>query len=279
MAKRLEPASSLRALLGAEVRRRRTDAGLTQQQLGDVIHVVDSRIAQIETATGAKVTCDLCSALDVALGAGGLFSELWEHIRKEVYPDYVRRALDFQQKALVIHQISEFVPGLLQTEAYARAVLRSGLVYGGGDLEEKVSVRLGRQAVLNGPNPPWYWVILDEAALYRQFGGRWAMREQLAHVLDMAGRPNIHVQVLPFDKSEPAVIGGTLTIMELPDGEKVAYDEGNTSGTLVETAEEVRKFARVYDRAQANALPLDDSAALIRKVMEDRYPCSPAEST
>ncbi|MCQ4045489.1 helix-turn-helix domain-containing protein [Streptantibioticus rubrisoli] len=278
MAKRLEQ-GSLRELLGKEVRRRRTEAGLTQQQLGAIIHVVDSRIAQIETATGAKVTYDLCAALDAALKTGGLLTDLWEHIRRETYPNYVRRVLDLQQKALVIHQFSEFVPGLLQTEGYARALLKSGLVYSGGDLEEKVSSRLTRQAVLNGPNPPWYWAILDEVALYREFGGRQVVREQLAHVLDLAGRPSVHIQVLTFDKAEPAAVGGTLTIMELPDGGRMAYDEGITSGTLVEGIEDVRKYARVYDRVQANALPQDESAALIRKVMEERYPCPPPELT
>ncbi|MDF3291152.1 helix-turn-helix domain-containing protein [Streptomyces silvisoli] len=276
MAKRLEQ-GSLRELLGKEVRRRRTEAGLTQQQLGNIIHVVDSRIAQIETATGAKVTYDLCAALDAALGTGGLLSELYEHLRKETLPDWVRRFLDLQARARVIHEFSQIIPGLVQTEAYVRALFESGRVYANGDLEEKLAFRLGRQEILKAPNPPWLWIVLDESALYREVGGPEVMNEQLARLLELGEHPRVDVQVLPFNSRELAAIGSNLSLVTLPNGEKVAYTEGILAGLIFEDLEDVTRFTVIYDRLRANALPPAESAALIRKVMEERYSCPPSD--
>lgn len=111
------------ALFGARVRRLRTAAGLTQAELGDKVHVVSTRITQIERASGAKPTLELARALDVALGADNLLVELWPFVYREAFPDWSRTFMEYSERAVAIREYAaHVVPGLLQTEDYARAV-------------------------------------------------------------------------------------------------------------------------------------------------------------
>ncbi|WP_432042267.1 helix-turn-helix domain-containing protein [Streptomyces cadmiisoli] len=261
------------ALFGARVRRLRTAAGLTQAQLGDLTHVVSTRITQIERASGAKPTLELARALDTALGADDLLVELWPYVYREAFPDWSRRFMDYAERAVAVREYAaHVVPGLLQTEAYARAVLSVGRTLGSKEqLEERVTARMGRQERLSGPDRPELWVVLDEAVLRRPVGGRAVMREQLERLLDAGAEPHVTVQVLPFDQGEHDVMGGSLTLLTLPDGSEVAYTEGAHHGRLIEDQGEVRSFALTYDRLRAAALPPLMSLGMIRSVMEDNH--------
>ncbi|MGW0985579.1 Scr1 family TA system antitoxin-like transcriptional regulator [Streptomyces sp. NPDC002486] len=132
------------ALFGARVRRLRAAAGLTQAELGDRTHVVSTRITQIERASGAKPTLELARALDAALGAEDLLVELWPYVYREAFPDWSRRFMEYAERAVAVRQYAaHVVPGLLQTEDYARAVLRVGRTLGSEEqLEERVTFRL-----------------------------------------------------------------------------------------------------------------------------------------
>ncbi|WP_424883277.1 helix-turn-helix domain-containing protein [Streptomyces sp. SLBN-8D4] len=261
------------ALFGARVRRLRLAAGLTQTELGDKVHVVGTRITQIERASGAKPTLELARALDVALGADDLLVELWPYVYREAFPDWSRRFMACSERAVVIRQYAaHVVPGLLQIEPYARAVLSVGLTLGSEEqLEERVAVRLGRQNRLGAPDRPELWVILDEAVLRRPVGGQAVMREQLERLLETVRDRHITVQVLPFDQGEHDVMGGSLTVLTMPDGSEVAYTEGAHYGQLIEDPDEVRRYSLAYDRLRADALPPLMSLDMIRSVLEDNH--------
>ncbi|MBT2364752.1 helix-turn-helix domain-containing protein [Streptomyces sp. ISL-10] len=261
------------ALFGSQVRRLRTAAGLTQAQLGAKTHVVSTRITQVERSSGAKPTLELARALDAALGADGLLVDLWPHVYRESFPDWSRTFMAYSAQAAAIRQYTaHVVPGLLQTEEYARAVLSVGLSLKSEEqLEERLSARLERQKRLLSPKRPDLLVILDESVLRRPVGGDDVMRRQLAHLARAATKPNVTVQVLPFAAGAHDMLGGSLTVLTLPNGTEVAYTEGAHHGQLFEDPAEVEHLALAYDRLGAAALPPFMSLDMIRSAMEDDY--------
>lgn len=272
-AKKLDPAASVAALLGTKVRRLREAAGLTQQELGDRVFVSHTRIAKVELASdppGRRLT----EQLDEALNAQGTLVELWPHLAHSPYPDFSQRFMELQASASSIHEFTQVVPGLLQTEAYARAMLKAGQVYGNWDLEESVTARIDRQTILDREDAPWLWTILDEAALYRTVGGRATMREQLAHLVSVSEREKICLRVCPRERVDPAAMSGSMTTLTGREGSRAVYLEGIRSGALSEDAEDVLRHTVVFDRLTANALDPNQSVELISKVMEETYPCT-----
>ncbi|MDX3492490.1 Scr1 family TA system antitoxin-like transcriptional regulator [Streptomyces turgidiscabies] len=261
------------ALFGSRVRRLRTAAGLTQPELGAMVHVVGTRITQIERASGAKPTFALARALDVALEADDLLTDLWPYVYREAFPNWSRKFMEYSARAVAIRQYAaHVVPGLLQTEDYARAVLSlDALLDGEEQLEERVTARMGRQERLSTPDRPDLWVILDEAVLRRPIGGGAVMRKQLARLLDAAAERHITVQVLPFDQGGHEAMGGSLTILTLPDGSEVAYTEGADYGQLIEEPADVSRYRVIYDRLRAAALPPLMSLDMVRSTLEGNY--------
>lgn len=274
--KELDPSASLAALYGTKVRKLRMRAGWTQRELGDRIPVAHSRIAQFELGNETPPE-DVNGKLDVLLGADGDLVDLWVHARRTPFPDWAQMFMTYEAKSRMMRKFSQIIPGLAQTEAYARAVLQAGQIYDDGDPEAKVRARLERQAVLQRADPPWVWIVLDEAVLYRMVGSPEVMRNQLARLLVLEQTPRVHMQVLPFGSTDPAAMGGSFTLLTLPDGREVAYEEGIVFGRLVEDTDEVMRRTVLYDRLQANALPPAASAQLIRTAMEERYSCAEPE--
>ncbi len=281
MAKAVEPEESMAALFGAQVRRLRLSAGLTQARLGAMTHVVGTRITQVERCSGAKPTLELAKALDAALGADGLLVDLWPHVYRESFPDWSRTFMAYAAQAVAIREYTaHVVPGLLQTEDYARALLGVDLdLRDEAQLEERLTARLARQNRLDGPGRPELLAILDEAVLRRPVGGEEAMREQLARLVRTAAERQSCILVLPFAHGEHDMLGGSLTVLRLPNGAEVAYCEGAHHGQLFEDPHEVRKLAETYDRLRLAALPARRSLRLIRSAMEDyRDPRLPSRS-
>ncbi|GAA4776599.1 helix-turn-helix transcriptional regulator [Streptomyces sanyensis] len=281
MAKAVEPEESMAALFGAQVRRLRLSAGLTQARLGAMTHVVGTRITQVERCSGAKPTLELAKALDAALGADGLLVDLWPHVYRESFPDWSRTFMAYAAQAVAIREYTaHVVPGLLQTEDYARALLGVDLdLRDEAQLEERLTARLARQNRLDGPGRPELLAILDEAVLRRPVGGEEAMREQLARLVRTAAERQSCILVLPFAHGEHDMLGGSLTVLRLPNGTEVAYCEGAHHGQLFEDPHEVRKLAETYDRLRLAALPARRSLRLIRSAMEDyRDPRLPSRS-
>lgn len=171
------------------------------------------------------------------------------------------------------HTVDEYagqiVPGLVQTEEYARELFRETHPKGTQDeIEQLVTARMSRQLLLNGPSALDLFMILDEAVIRRPVGGPKAMRAQLARLIDLSDGPNTCVQVLPFSHGAHALMGGALALMTLDDKHVVAYEESIDTGTLLEDPESVSVRRRRYHLMRAYALPPRDSAALIRSVME-----------
>ncbi|MFI1186881.1 Scr1 family TA system antitoxin-like transcriptional regulator [Streptomyces californicus] len=261
------------ALFGSRLRKLRDAAGLTQNEVGTLAHVVGSRIAQLERATGAKPTLELTRILDRELVADELLIDLWPYVYREAFPNWSQAFIAYSARARVIRQYSSHaVPGLLQTSEYARVLLSMGHSLRDAEhLEERVAARLDRQVRLTGPDRPELWVVLDEAVLRRPVGGAAVMRGQLEKLLRMAEEPNITVQVLPFDQGAHGALAGSLSVLVMPDGSEIAYTEGAHHGQLTEEPEEVVQFVLTYHHLTAMALPPLMSLDLIRSVLEADY--------
>ncbi|WP_423835595.1 helix-turn-helix domain-containing protein [Streptomyces tubbatahanensis] len=255
-------------LFGTHLKRLRELRGWSQQELAGKVFVTQSRIAQIERASGARPTAELTAALDLALGAGGLLNDLWPYVYRESFPDWSRRYIELAARAVVIRTYAaQAVPGLLQTEAYARAVLSVGRTLVSREmLEERVALRVGRQARLAGADAPALSVILDEAVIARPVGGDETMREQLERLREACDQHT--VQVLPFSSGAHPMLGGSLTLLTMPDGTEVAYTEGSDHGQLFEEPSDVASFGRAYDQGRADSLPGPMSARMIADAAE-----------
>ncbi|WP_328539141.1 helix-turn-helix domain-containing protein [Streptomyces sp. NBC_00344] len=278
--KDLDPSASLAALYGTKLRKLRVRAGLTQRQLGDKVPIAHSRIAQYELGNETPPQ-DVNTTLDALLGADGDLVDLWGHIRRTPIPDWARAFMAYEAKsAKMLKYTSQTVPGLLQTEPYARALLRISRPRDiDSRIDELVVARLDRQNILDGAAPPLLWCILDEAVIRRPVGGVTVMIGQLDHLLGRALTPHVILQVLPFGKGEHPVMGGSLTLLSLETGRDVAYTESSHSGELVETPEQVAEYALAYDLLQAQALPPDESLTVIRSALEEYRACASREST
>ncbi|MFJ7200838.1 MULTISPECIES: helix-turn-helix domain-containing protein [unclassified Streptomyces] len=264
----LDPSASPLDYYGWELRRQREAASLKQGQLGDIIFCTGSLIGQIET-TKKVPTRDFSERVDAALGTGGVFSRLIGLVLHSQLPAWFQPHAEMEAKAAYISTYqAQMVYGLLQTEGYARAMLATGMP---DDLEAQVAARMERQRILKRKQPPLAWAILDEAALHRPIGGREIMRRQLAHLLEFTEHRWMRVQVLPFSAGEHASLAGSFTAMRFDKDPDIVYTEDLISGHMTANPDTAREAARRYAHLQAAALSVEASAALITRVMEERY--------
>ncbi|WP_406463781.1 helix-turn-helix transcriptional regulator [Streptomyces sp. NBC_00111] len=268
--KKLDPSSSPRALLGAELRHRREAAGLSQDDLGAPLFVSGSFIGQLEAGT-RRMQLDQAQKLDEVLGTDGFFVRNCAALKKSKYPDHFAEAAEAERLATTIREYAPLlIPGLLQTEAYARAVFRAYQPTATEDvIDELVAARLERAQLLSDPTTPLLWVVLDEAVLRRRVGGPGVMAEALRHVTGLVRQHRIIAQVLPFSAGAHAAMGGGLKLMAFTDAPPLAYLDGLGSGQLLDEPSMVRMYELTYDLLVAGALSPGDSLALIRSVAED----------
>ncbi|MFI5792181.1 helix-turn-helix domain-containing protein [Streptomyces sp. NPDC051677] len=264
----LDPGASPLDYYGFELRRLREAAGLTQRQLGDILNYTGSLVGQVETARKVP-TPEFSERVDAALGTGGLFSRLVELVLRSQLPAWFRQVAELQARATEIYCFEMgMVPGLLQTRAYARAVL--GVIDRAG-LDDRTAVRLARQRIFEKDEPPLFWVVLSEAALHQQIGSPEIMREQLTHLLSCLDNPLINIQVLPFSAGAHAGMTGSFDVYRFASDPAIVYTEGYGSAHPTANPDSVKNCSLRYDHLQAAALSLKDSAELIRRVMEERY--------
>jgi transcriptional regulator with XRE-family HTH domain len=266
----LTPDRSARHLFAARMRAHRERAGMSLEALAKVVNISRSHLARIETAE-AMPPPDLPPRLDAAFDTDGIFVELYKLASSELHPDQFQRLMELEERAQTIGQYTgQMVPGILQTKEYARALFESGDPLASPErIEELVVARLSRQALLNSLLLTAYSAVLDEAALRRSFGGPEVMRAQLARLADLTLTRTTMLQVVPFSIGGHGVTGGSLMLMTLKDGRRVAYEESITTGTLIEDLDSVVERQRRYDLVRACALSPADSAAFIRSVMEE----------
>ena len=264
-----DPSSSVLAFFGSELRRFRTQAGLSQDRLGEIINYTGSLVGLVETARRSP-SRQFAERCDAALGTDGQLARLWPLVHQGSFPSWFRGFADLEATATKICNFqAQVVPGLLQTESYARAILRAGRPRDSDEqIEKRTAARLGRQAILSGPTPPLLWVVLDEAVLCRPIGAAVVMRGQLERLATLAETPGYFIQVLPFSRGEHAALDGSLTLLSFAEGPDMAYAEGPHTGQLVDRPEQVEECALAYDLLRADALPPDASLARIRTAME-----------
>ncbi|WP_405389375.1 helix-turn-helix transcriptional regulator [Streptomyces sp. NBC_01102] len=268
--KKLDPSSSPRALLGAELRHRREAAGLSQEELGTPLFVSGSFIGQLEAGT-RRMQADQAQKLDEVLGAGGFFTRNCVALKQSKYPDHFAEAAEAEAVAVTIKEYAPLlIPGLLQTEAYARAVFRGGLPTATESaIDELVAARLERAQLLADPTTPLLWVVLDEALLRRKTGGAAVIAEALRHVAAMARQRRVIAQVLPFSAGAHMALEGPLKLMSFSDAPSLAYLQGLGTGKLQDDPATVRHYELTYDLVAASALSPEASLALIESVAED----------
>ncbi|WP_420709197.1 MULTISPECIES: helix-turn-helix domain-containing protein [Streptomyces] len=264
----LDPSASPLDYYGYELRRSREAAGLTLAQLGSIVFCTGSLIGQIETA--AKVPQrEFSERMDAALGTGGTFSRLVGLVLRSQLPGWFQPYAEMEGRAAYISTFqAQLVHGLLQTEGYARAVLGTR---DEGKLDGRVAARMDRQRILEQEQPPVTWVVLSEAVLHQQVGGSNVMRTQLRHLLTLQKRKWLEIQVLPFEAGAHTGLMGSFTLLRFGQDPDIVYTEDFIQGHMTANPEAVREGSVRYDHLQAAALSVDDSAALIARVMEERY--------
>ncbi|MGW6784915.1 helix-turn-helix domain-containing protein [Streptomyces sp. NPDC054987] len=268
--KNLDPSSSPRALLGAELRVAREAAGLSQAELGEPLFVSGSFIGQLEAGT-RRMHIEFARQIDDILNTNGFFVRNCGAAAKSKYPDHFAAAAEAEALATSIREYApQLIPGLLQTEAYAREVFRAGHPTATEEvIDELVGNRLARSALLHDPTTPLFWCVLDEAVLRRGGDKAAVMAEALRHVARLTRSHRIIVQVLPFSAGLHAAMGGAIKLMAFDDAPPLAYAEGMGTGLLFDDPATVTHHTLTYDLLTANALSPRKSLALIESVAED----------
>ncbi|WP_103503784.1 MULTISPECIES: helix-turn-helix transcriptional regulator [unclassified Streptomyces] len=268
--KQLTPDKSARHMFGAKLRHYREAAGLSLEALAQQVASSRSQLSRIESAE-QMVPPELPALLDELFGTPGTFKDLYALARREIHPDQFRRQMDLEARAHLIEQYAgQAVPGFVQIEGYARAQFElSNPKAPTSTIDDLVAARMSRQTLLRDSSGPDYSLILDEAAISRSFGGSAVMREQLSRLADLTSTPRTVVQLLPFSHGGHALVNGVLKLMTLGDGVKVVYEEGISTGTLLEDEASVIERQRAYDLLRACALSPQETREFILSVMEE----------
>ncbi|MFJ5305343.1 helix-turn-helix domain-containing protein [Streptomyces sp. NPDC088350] len=266
--RQLDPSASPLDYFGYECRRLREAAGLTLEGLGKILYCTGSLIGQIETAQKVP-TRNFAERLDAAFMTDGSFTRMIGMVLRSQLPNWFQAYADMEAKAAFISTYQcQVVYGLLQTPEYAAAVLAVDYPE---KIEEMVAARMERQRILEKKQPPAVWVVLDEAVLYREIGGREVMRKQLARLVSYRENPWVNIQVLPFTVGAHAATMGSFNLLRLDDDPDIYYSDGYDQGHMTANPEVIRERSVGYARLQACALSVEDSADLIARVMEERY--------
>ncbi|EST26163.1 helix-turn-helix domain-containing protein [Streptomyces niveus] len=262
-------------MLAKELARLREESGKSLATLGEETTYDRAYLHKLET--GARVgSPEVIAALNAVYGTGGHLTMLWQLAREDAFADKYKRFMELEAKATVRYEYAAgVIPGLLQTEGYAREVLQAARPRDDNDLAEQVAARLGRQDLLRGDDPPHYRAVLDESVLRRKAHDPKVWATQLEHLLEVSQLPNVTIQVLPFAAGLHALMGTSLTILWLPDGKAAAYTEDQHSGQLLESAKDVEDLRLSYDLLRDLALPPRESVAFIKRLMEDGTSCAP----
>ncbi|MER6400873.1 Scr1 family TA system antitoxin-like transcriptional regulator [Kitasatospora sp. NPDC001603] len=264
--------SSAGAVFGAVLRRFRDAKGISQGELAALVPCSRPHISRIEAGTRNPQE-DFVLAADRLLDTGGQLMDLWREIdwyARVEHPDWFRRYAGFEERASTICEFQvAHISGLLQTEAYARALLASGDAAGNPDLiEERIASRLARQHRLTAPDGPLFKVVHSEAAIRSLVGGEAVMHEQLGRLLTLGQLPNVVLQVAPLSLGERVPFATIVSLVTSPDGKTRIYSESLDQGHFIEDPRVVQRRQRAYDLLQADALSPRESAALIRSVRE-----------
>lgn len=260
------------SVFGAMVRRYRLRAGMSQDQVGARLHLSADMVGKIEN--GQRVATEkITIALDAMpeLVTGGALGELREllgdYLKQRSFPGWFVRWPDKEAEATTLRTFElVVVPGLLQTEGYARTVLRTQVMATDDEIEEMVKARMERQAVLSRDDPPMLWVIMDENALRRPVGGPGIMLGQCEHLIEMAHRPNIVIQVIPLEVGAHQGLSGNFVIADFAHAASAGYQDTAVRGQVIEDSDDLSALTVVWETLKAEALSRSASLGLIEEV-------------
>ncbi|MER7057595.1 MULTISPECIES: helix-turn-helix transcriptional regulator [unclassified Streptomyces] len=290
---RAEPAPTLlKMLVGVQLAGFREDAGLSQEQAARDLGFSAAKLSRIESGKGRRPPTETdVRALLKRYGTDAYETSVlvkllrragepgwWQRYDKRLMPEWFDRLVGLQEAAATIRTFEiQYVPGLLQTAAYTRAVVERGLPNApAGEVQRRVELRTRRTELLRRGDAPQLWAIIDESVLLRVLGSREIMREQLARLVETAGQPHVTLQIVPLDvtnASAPAIpvtylrFGG----IDLPD---VVYLEHIRSANFLEDRDETEEYRVALDRLADEALTPRESLDLLRETMALRYPAT-----
>ncbi|MFF4865022.1 helix-turn-helix domain-containing protein [Streptomyces sp. NPDC001231] len=271
-------------LLGSQLRRLREARGITREAAGYSIRASESKISRMELGRVSFKTRDVEDLLTLY----GITDEVertsllslakeanvagWWRSYSDVLPSWFPTYVGLEGAASLIRVYEvQFVHGLLQTEAYARAVVRRGMQGASeADVERRVALRMERQKHLVSENAPDLRIVLDEAALRRPYGDRDVMRGQLQHLIEISERPNVRLQVMPFSFGGHAGESGAFTILSFPESDlsDVVYLEQLTSALYLDKPEDVAQYERTLEEIQHDGPGPDESRDLLRGLLQ-----------
>ncbi|MFE3248578.1 Scr1 family TA system antitoxin-like transcriptional regulator [Streptomyces sp. NPDC059209] len=260
---------SPREKYGEELKLRRIAAGMTQEALAQRVVCSPTLISHFEAGRRLPSPSD-AQRIDQALGTDGFFARWLEDLDAK-FAQFFAAVAELEKQAVEIRQWGlTLVPGLLQTEAYARAVFCSYHPnYRTDEIDRRVVNRVERAQILEGASGPVLWTLLDEAVLRRHVGGASEMAGQLNKIAAMAEAGRLRLHVLPFGAGAHALMESPLTLMSFEDAAPIAYVEGLNTGNLMDNPALVSKCQAAYDLALSDALSQRDSLALVRAVAEE----------
>lgn len=267
----LEQTASPLRVFGAMLRYYRVKAGLAQTDLAARLHFSDDLVSKVEMGQRAP-TVEFAAACDrvAELGAAGALTELRgqlkEVLKLRAYPGWFQRWPAIEAAAAALRWFEPLlVPGLLQTEDYARALLRTRVGDTDEEIEEMVSSRLERQAILARDKPPTLWVVLDEGVLHRPVGGAEVLHDQLLHLAEMAGRPSIVLQVVPSAIGAYEGMRGPFVLASFVGAPDVAWQDAAVFGQFIEGADDIATVVAAWDTIKAEALPRGASLEFVKE--------------
>jgi transcriptional regulator with XRE-family HTH domain len=235
------------ALFRDELRRARSHAGLTQEELASKISFSPALVAAIETGRRMP-SADFSGQCDAVFSTDGQFGRMQARLLEESGPSWLREWAEIEREAVMLRSWEPLlVPGLLQTQEYACRVLRSAPGATEDETGQRVSKRMDRQAILERSSPPMLFAVIDEGALRREVGGPQVMKGQLERLLDLAERARVSLQVVPASAGEHPGLAGPLVIAGFRTAPEVAYIDTALTGRLVERQEDVSELMLLFD--------------------------------
>jgi len=264
-----EPGRSPRQVFGGMLRYHREQAGLSRTELARQISKSVSLVQAIELGQRAA-TPDVTEDLEAALATGGaltrLRTEIGDGLGYQVFPAWFQDWAIKEAEAATLRWFEPLIiPGLLQTEDYARAIFRTRFKITSDEIEERVSARMRRQHVLTRDDPAALWVILDEWVLRRPVGGRHVMLEQANRLIDAARQPHIVIGILPAGTGAHEGVTGAFALADFDGAPTIGYQEGALRGQPVEDPKDVAALALTWDTLRSEALPRTASLALLEE--------------
>ncbi|MFI5493448.1 helix-turn-helix domain-containing protein [Actinoplanes sp. NPDC051859] len=275
----------LRILLGAQLRRLRETRGITREDAGYEIRASGSKISRMELGRVSFKERDVADLLSLYGVVDPAEREAllrlarqannpgWWHHFGDIMPPWFQSYLGLEAAASLIRTYEiQFVPGLLQTPEYARAVIMLG--HAGAtpaEIDRRVELRRQRQQLLDRVDPPQLWAVIDEAVLRRPIGGQDVMRAQIEALLEAAKRPNVRLQIIPFHAGGHAAAGGPFAILRFPEPElpDVVYVEQLTSAIYLDKRDDVDHYAIAMERVCIDADPPDRTQEILTKLLQE----------